>query len=538
MAHSTNATALTVPEAVIVATTSETLERYRPNGPDNSRYGDRNASLKFRDLDDETLADLLQAADSVGEKSFGRLVTSLIAGRTGKPVPIARIGAAVVAIQDYLRQNMIDGWVYVSEEDGFMTPYLVTSLTIVAPRNQGDTDTLVLELTANGAGNSLGVGSIKHSWAPSEVTKKTPEAVLASKGIYKETPEFKEDYERALARYITILTTGFTQQYRFNGTVRKVENWRDEDDRSNRKVVHDIAPREVPGSAEWAETPLLGEDQEARVPTVTTLRVFDLTAHNYVWVNTQSLTDYVYDKSLREKLVLPNSHRDLLDILTSDIDTFTSDIIEGKSAGNVILCKGQPGVGKTLSAEVYSELIERPLYSIHSGSLGITAVDVRENLEKIFKRSKRLNLVLLLDEADVFVLERGRDLSQNAIVAEFLRTMEYFDGLLFMTTNRSQDIDDAILSRAAAIIDFDLPDRADAAKVWKVQAANNGITLDPTLLEEVLDHLPTASPRDIKMLLRLALRVTQHEGTDLTLDTFRRCAMFRSVTFQEPKSAQ
>ena len=60
---------------------------------------------------------------------------------------------------------------------------------------------------------------------------------------------------------------------------------------------------------------------------------------------------------------------------------FTGDIIEGKSAGNVILARGRPGVGKTLTAEVYAEVIGKPLYSIHTGSLGITAELVRQNLE-------------------------------------------------------------------------------------------------------------------------------------------------------------
>src|SRR3546814_2642760 len=52
-----------------------------------------------------------------------------------------------------------------------------------------------------------------------------------------------------------------------------------------------------------------------------------------------------------------------------------------------------------------------------------------------------------LDEADVYIRCRDNDLEHNAIVAEFLRTLEYFNGLLFMTTNRINDVDDAILSR-------------------------------------------------------------------------------------------
>lgn len=218
-------------------------------------------------------------------------------------------------------------------------------------------------------------------------------------------------------------------------------------------------------------------------------------------------------------------------MLTTDLEAFTSDIIEGKSAGNVILAKGQPGVGKTLTAEVYSELVERPLYSIHSGVLGITAKDVRENLEAAFERAQRWNAVMLLDEADVFVLERGNDITQNAICAEFLRTLEYFNGLLFMTTNRADNIDDAIISRCAAIIDYLVPSKDDAVKIWRVLARQMGVNeeLTPPLLDELVRGLPEASPRDMKMLLRLTVRMAIAKGEPLSIELFARCAMFRGL---------
>ena len=78
----------------------------------------------------------------------------------------------------------------------------------------------------------------------------------------------------------------------------------------------------------------------------------------------------------------------------------------------------------------------------------------KESIAVDLKSDEGRELVLrLLDEADVFVLERGLDLVQNAIVAEFLRTLEYFDGLLFLTTNRMNGVDEAILARCAAVIE-------------------------------------------------------------------------------------
>jgi MoxR-like ATPase len=41
------------------------------------------------------------------------------------------------------------------------------------------------------------------------------------------------------------------------------------------------------------------------------------------------------------------------------MDVLMDDIVAGKSGGTTVLCAGPPGVGKTLTAEVYSEIIRR-----------------------------------------------------------------------------------------------------------------------------------------------------------------------------------
>jgi SpoVK/Ycf46/Vps4 family AAA+-type ATPase len=175
------------------------------------------------------------------------------------------------------------------------------------------------------------------------------------------------------------------------------------------------------------------------------------------------------------------------------------------------------------------EMIKRPLYKVHTGTLGTDSVAIEKALTLIFARAKQWRTVLLLDEADVFVARRGQSLEQNAIVAEFLRTMEYFDGLMFMTTNRPEDIDDAIVPRCAAIIDYNVPDPAGARVIWKIQANLNNVTLDDALLDDLIDLFPGIAPRDIKMLLALTIRFAKSKGLALEADVFRRCAMFRAI---------
>ncbi|KAI1934749.1 hypothetical protein LOZ66_005604 [Ophidiomyces ophidiicola] len=122
--------------------------------------------------------------------------------------------------------------------------------------------------------------------------------------------------------------------------------------------------------------------------------------------------------------------------------------IEGKGQGLSILLHGPPGVGKTLTAEAITELLERPLYSISSGNLSTSAGELEVQLTHIFHIASEWKAVLLLDEADVYLQHRDNvHLERNRLVATFLRTLEYYRGIFFLTTNLLEDFDPAIRDR-------------------------------------------------------------------------------------------
>lgn len=59
------------------------------------------------------------------------------------------------------------------------------------------------------------------------------------------------------------------------------------------------------------------------------------------------------------------------------------------------------------------------------------------------------------------------------------------------------------------------------------------VELPQRLIEQLTQLFPKIAPRDIKMLLRLALRVSRSRGEVLSIETFRRCAMFRAIKMNE-----
>lgn len=492
----------------------------------------------------EALDELAGILHNAKSNKLLRAVEAILKARGGafdKVIP--SFGAFCGVLQEYLKQSAIDGWVYVLGKDGKLYPELVTSVNFESMSAHGQEQPRVTIRTIafgldGGRDGALKLDRNGYMFSPSEVVKKRVSDALTDKGIFKETPELKSAYEVSFERYEAVVAGQFAEQFRFTGRplgYSKYTYGRQNEAMSNRKVVHDLEADDLTQKGHFSESELFADvetvglrDGTGKVPAHPLIRCFDLKSHEFYWAHSDFLTPYEYDLSLRDKLILPQSHSELLDILTTDLDAFVTDFIEGKAAGNVILCKGAPGVGKTLTAECYAELMKRPLYMVHTGTLGIDAESIEQNLEQVFARIKRWDAVSLLDEADIFVAERGKDLQQNAIVAVFLRKLEYFDGLMFMTTNRF-NIDDAILSRFAAIINYGKPGRADAAKVWKVMADQFQTPMSPELVEEVLDAFPNAAPRDIKMLMRRTLRICASKKQPLSIDAFLRSAMFQNI---------
>jgi hypothetical protein len=246
---------------------------------------------------------------------------------------------------------------------------------------------------------------------------------------------------------------------------------------------------------------------EIEVPVHPYVAVFDMVKHLRLRVHVNHLVPYVYDEKLADKLVLDPKLKQLVELLIEHKANAFKDIIKGKSGGAVVLLAGPPGTGKTLTAEVYAEAEKRPLYSIQCSQLGTDPEELEDALLKAFARARRWNAVMLLDEADVYIHERGDDLMQNAIVGVFLRVLEYQAGVLFLSTNRPDDVDDAIASRCVARLDYAAPSPGDQARIWHTLAENAGIKLTRETIAAVVNASPDITGRDVKNLLKLAALV-------------------------------
>jgi hypothetical protein len=258
------------------------------------------------------------------------------------------------------------------------------------------------------------------------------------------------------------------------------------------------------------------------------LVIFDLRRHMRFEIHMYNLEEYKYDTGIADKLVLPDEQMNLVRMLADTKSAQFNDIVKGKSGGSIVLLCGQPGTGKTLTAEVLAEADEKPLYSVQASQLGTNESELEQNLMKCLGRAKRWGAIMLLDESDVYIRKRGADIRQNAIVGVFLRVLEYYTSVLFLTTNRPNDVDDAVASRCIAkLVYLPFKDPAKRKKAWQVLSEVAKIKMDEAAIDTLVEEMPNITGRDIKNLLKLAHLFSKSHDEPITAQTIKFVHQFK-----------
>lgn len=471
------------------------------------------------------------------------------------------------ALAIFLVDHCIRGWLFRMNPGGKPEPYLVTRLDYTPPGDE-EAGRVIIELKANNRGKTHVENLLIRS---KDLRGLTILGTLAAKGWLMEDEALLKSFDQEMALYFD-WRGRYGQQFSATGTGIFAEdptaNRRDTDwarksvivlssTGSAARLVNDeellgdrVLGAETSGffldklvkKAEKQNCFDMAVDEALKnaksripkgafteMPVHPLILMFHLELHHHVWVHVDDIKPYQYHPELKQKLVLPPEQTDLIDILTAEMNTLMADIVEGKSGGTTVMCAGPPGVGKTLTAEVYSEIIQRPLYRVHSGQLGLDVATMETALKDALTRAQRWGAVMLIDEADVYIKRRQDNLTMNAVVGVFLRVLEYFNGLLFLTTNRVDDIDEAIVSRCIALIKYHSPSADDRRKIWGVMAEQFALDLEPGLIELLVTQFPETSGRDIKGLAKLVSKFCSQKQVPPSIEIFRRCAIFRAL---------
>lgn len=248
------------------------------------------------------------------------------------------------------------------------------------------------------------------------------------------------------------------------------------------------------------------------------LKGYTLKTKRWLSFFVDSVSEIVWNSAAFANLVLPADQKELiLAFAESQVkykNTF-DDVISGKGKGIIMLLSGGPGIGKTLTAESVAENMKTPLYMMSAGDLGVKSSEVESTLTTILEMVAKWNAVLLLDECDVFLEARSaHDLERNKIVSIFLRTLEYYEGILFLTTNRVKNMDPAFQSRIHISMEYPGLNKDSRKKVWEnflERGVNHELSeADVTALADV-----EINGRQIKNVLKTAQLLACHKGIPL-----------------------
>ncbi|KAH7272972.1 hypothetical protein MRS44_003472 [Fusarium solani] len=247
------------------------------------------------------------------------------------------------------------------------------------------------------------------------------------------------------------------------------------------------------------------------------VRGFCLKAKDWGYLDINLIQDIVWSNTAFDQLVLPHDYKRIIRAFVhaqiSGLDNF-DDVIKGKGRGIIMLLSGEPGTGKTLTSESVAETMHKPLYGMSAGELGDDAGEVEENLNRVLELSTKWRAVLLVDECDVFLERRSSsDLQRNKLVAIFLRLLEYYQGVMFLTTNRVSSFDPAFESRIHLTIHYPKLDVNSRLHVW-----NNFVKIETGgVLEAELEELAKEelNGRQIKNVVKTARLLASEEGVPL-----------------------
>ncbi|HTH39556.1 MAG TPA: AAA family ATPase [Rhodocyclaceae bacterium] len=537
---------------------------------DQLRFGNR-VELGFHQLSVDQLDFLSQRYHQAGPRmqghaaQLGTLVSALRSDQ--ERFDGEDLEQLMPALAQYLVQDAIRGWLFRTDAGGKPLAYVVTRLDYTPP-GQEETARILIELKANAKAKMVTENLMILT---KDVVGRSISEILAIKGFLKETPELIATYDAMAAKYFD-WRARYGSQFSGRGTgyfaedptaTHRSTDWARKDivilsaGEGNARLVNDESIIGERSLTLEAQGDILGrylrraaksvryssqvenrmEESQSTIPkglftelpVHTYILMFHLDLHHHLWVHVDDIQPYRYQPELKKKLILRPEQTDLIDILTAEMDVLMDDIVAGKSGGTTVLCAGPAGVGKTLTAEVYSEIITRPLYRVHSGQLGLNVGAMETALKDVLTRAQRWGAVMLIDEADVYIKRRDDNITMNAVVGVFLRVLEYFNGLLFLTTNRADDIDEAIVSRCIAIIKYTPPDREARRRIWEVMTEQFALTVEPELLDTLADLFPAATGRDIKGLSKLVAKYCQHKNVPPTLAVFERCSIFRGM---------
>ncbi len=124
------------------------------------------------------------------------------------------------------------------------------------------------------------------------------------------------------------------------------------------------------------------------------------------------------------------------------------------------LFTGPSGIDKTLAAIILANALGQPLYRVDLARVVSKYIgETEKNLSAVFEHARKLDVVLLFDEADALFGNRtdvkdSHDRYANLEANYLLQSIEDYPGLVILTSNLRADLDDVFIQRMTWDVKF------------------------------------------------------------------------------------
>lgn len=180
-------------------------------------------------------------------------------------------------------------------------------------------------------------------------------------------------------------------------------------------------------------------------------------------------------------LILPEDQIELLRALICQVEYRSLVYEKWNMAGNTLrgrgisaVFAGPSGTGKTTAAEVIAHELDLDLLQVDISAVVSKYIgETEEHLRATFDEADRGAAVLVFDEAESLFssrakkIEDSRDRNSNMEISYLLQRLEAYRGLVILTTNYPENMDNAFLRRIRFRVDFPFPSMRQRLLLWR-----------------------------------------------------------------------
>ena len=185
--------------------------------------------------------------------------------------------------------------------------------------------------------------------------------------------------------------------------------------------------------------------------------------------------------------------------------------------GYKALFYGPPGTGKTLTAGLFGKLTGADVYRVDLSMVISKYIgETEKNLEMVFAKAEHKNWILFFDEADALFGKRtgiadAHDKYANQEVAYLLQRLEDYNGLVILSSNMRDNVDEAFSRRLQSVIHFPVPQLPERLRLWQHSFSTHSLFAADVNLEQVAEKYVLAGGSIVNVVRYASLMALQRE---------------------------